>query len=96
MTRKKRETTIILPGLFWDNQKWVKAETYKNFQVFTDRVLAEVLGVSKMRVQTWRTSGVIPFETKGNSFACYDVNKVLAALTKQGYHIDLNKKSIEL
>ncbi len=96
MTRKKRETKIILPGLFYDSEKWVKAEAYSNFQVFTDRVLAELLGVSKMRVQTWRTSGMIPFETKGNSFAVYDVNAVLKALQKQGYEINYTKKSLQL
>ena len=93
MARKKREKKIILPGLFWDGEQWIEVSKYPNYVCFTDRVLAEVLGVSKMRVQTWRASGTIPFSTNGNSFAVYSINAVIKALKSAGYKQDLIKKS---
>jgi len=81
-----------LPFLFWDNEKFVPASKYPNFQIFTDACLAQTLGVSKMRVQTWRTSNVIPSTMQGN-FAVYNLNSVLESLKNAGYKQDLNKKS---
>lgn len=92
--RKKRETTIKLPGLFWDNERWVPAEKYPNFTVYTDKVLAEILKVSPMRVSTWRNEKTIPFKLMGG-YAVYDVNAVIQALLKAGYQQDENLKSIK-
>ena len=90
--RKKKKTTIVLPGLFFDNEKWLPAGSYPGFTVFTDVCLAGLLGVSKMRVQTWRMSGIIPAKMQGN-FAVYSLNAVLQALIKAGYKVDSNKQS---
>ena len=90
--RKKRNPTIVLPGLFWDSEAWVPAEKYPNFKVYSDKILAEILKVSPVRVQTWRTTNLIPHIMQGN-FAIYDVNAVLTALLNAGYKQDINKKT---
>jgi len=90
--RKKRTPTITLPFWFWDNEKWVTAETYKGFTVYSDKILAEILRVSPVRVSTWRYSKIIPSKMMGN-FAVYDVNAVLKALQAAGYKVDPNKQS---
>ena len=90
--RKKKETSIILPGLFYDMEKYVPASSYPGYTIFTDRVLAETLSVSPNTVKTWRISNVIPFRMSGN-FAVYDLNQVITALLKSGYKQDLTKKS---
>jgi len=94
MARKKRETSITLPGLFWDSEAWVEPSRYPNYTIFTDRILAKTLGVSPMRVQSWRTSGVIPCNFSGSgSYAVYNLNDVLKALKSAGYVQDPNLKS---
>jgi len=96
MARKKRQKSIKIPGLYYDGERFVPAETYPNYTIFTDRVLAEVLQVSPMTISAWRDKNVIPFRMGGGSYAIFDLNAVLEALQKAGYLIDPNKKSMEL
>jgi len=90
--RKKKEKSIVLPGLFFDNQSFVPASKYPSFTIFTDICLAETLQVSANTVKTWRVMKVIPHTMQGN-FAVYDVNAVLKSLQEAGYTIDPTKKS---
>ena len=82
---KEREKRLTIPKYFWDNENWVEAEKYPNFQVFTDVCLAEILNVSPMRVSMWRKENKIPFENNGSYYACYNLNSVIKALLLLGY-----------
>ena len=94
MQRKKIAPKIVLPGLFFDGEAWVPAETYPNYLIFTDKVLAETLNVSRVTVGEWRASGLIPYTTSGSSaYAIYNLNAVLNALQRHGYRVDPNLKS---
>jgi len=96
MTKKiiEREKRVVLPGLFFDNQKFVPAETYPAFTIFTDTFLAETLMVSVKRVEMWRKANVIPFRMNGKH-AVYDLNAVIVALKAAGYSQDKNLKSVK-
>ena len=91
---KERPKRLKLPGLFWDNENWVRAETYPNYLIFTDVCLAETLNVSPVRVGVWREKNVIPYTMAGN-FPVYKLCEVLNSLQAHGYEIDENLKSQE-
>jgi len=92
MDKKERKKRVTLPGLYFDNQRFVPASQYPGFTVYTDKGLADLLNVSPMRVGMWRSSNKIPYKMSGN-YAVYSVNAVLEALQKQGYEVDPNLKS---
>jgi len=90
--RKQKSKMIVLPGLIWDNERWVPISHYSHFVCYTDKILGEILGVSQGIVGQWRHNGIIPCEMEG-SFAKYNVNDCIAALLKNGYTQDSNLKS---
>lgn len=92
--RKKSEKRLKIPTLFYDGKEWLTISDFPSFQVYTDRILSEVLQVSKMRVSLWRSSGVIPHTMCGN-FALYRVNDVIKSLLKNGYEQDETLKKCE-
>lgn len=94
MTIRIREKKLTLPGLFWDGERWVKAEQYPRFQIFTNKCLAQTLRVSQMTVSSWLDKNIIPFRTSG-SYAIFDMNLVLQALKTAGYSQDENLKSVK-
>ena len=92
--RKQKDKTVVLPGQIWDGEKYAPISSYPGFIVYSDKILAEVLGVSQSLVGWWRYKEKIPFKMEG-SFARYDVNAVIQALLQAGYKQNLNLKSKE-
>ena len=94
MMRKQNSKKITLPGLMWDNESWVPFTKYPNHICFTDKVLANVLGVTGALVGQWKQKKMIPFQmTDGGVFCSFNVNAVIEALKVCGYKQDPNKKS---
>lgn len=94
MARKIAQKRLKIPTLFFNGQAWEPISQYPHFQVFTDKILAEVLQVSPMTISAWRAKNVIPFNfTLTGSYAVYNVNEVIAALKAAGYKVDPTLKS---
>lgn len=81
---REREKRVTIPATFFNGETWEPFENYPGFLAYTDKILADLLQVSPMRVGMWRAKNEIPFDMKG-AFACYDVNNVITALKAAGY-----------
>ena len=83
--RKRHKPRYIIPGLVYDNEKWVPFEKYPDFEVYGEKELGEVLKVSKQTLHTWKRKGLIPY-TQAPGYSVYKVLDVIEALKKHGYH----------
>ena len=60
-------------------------------EVFTDRKLSQILGVTAQAVGQWRQKKIIPYKMDDSAFAKFNVADVVKALQKEGYKVDPKK-----